>query len=125
MGEKKKILIVEDERDFAKMVKMRLESAGYEVSVAMDAYQGTQAVIKNDFDLIVLDLMMPAGGGLAMLERIRKIPAKTMIPVVILTGKTIDDETKERAVANDVTTIFTKPYESEKFLRKIKSLVPV
>jgi DNA-binding response OmpR family regulator len=125
MGEKKKILIVEDERDFAKMVKMRLESVGYEVAFAIDAYQGTQAVVRNNYDLIILDLMLPAGGGFAVLERIRNMPSKTMIPVVIVTGKTINDEDRSKAEAGDVSAIFTKPYENKEFLRKIKSLVPV
>ena len=68
---KKKILIVEDEIDFAKMVKLRLQAVGYDVYIAGDAYTGTQQIIKNDYDLIILDLMMPAGGGFSLLERIR------------------------------------------------------
>ena len=125
MSPKKKILVVEDEVVYAKMVRIRLEAAGYEVWVAVDAYQGTQMIVKNDYDLIILDLMMPAGGGFALLERIRNMPAKSMIPVIILTGKTIDDEIREKAKANDVAAIFTKPYDSKQFLRKIKSLVGV
>ncbi len=125
MSEKKKILIVEDEVDFAKIVRMRLESVGYEVSVAVDAYQGTQMVVQNDYDLVILDLGLPAGGGFALLERIRNVPAKSAIPVVILTGKTIDEEIRERAKANDVAAIFTKPYDSKQFVRKLKSIVPV
>ena len=98
------------------------ESAGYEVSVAVDAYQGTQMIVHGDFDLVILDLMIPAGGGFALLERIRNMPAKST-PVVILTGKKIDDEIRARAEANDVAVIFTKPYDSKQFLRRIKSLV--
>lgn len=123
MEEKKKILVVEDELGFAKMVKLRLESAGYSVTIAGDAYTGTQEIVKNDFDLLVLDLMMPAGGGFSLLERIRKIPAKTDIPVVILTGKTVDDEVKRLADEYDVAQIFTKPYNSAVFVDKIKSLL--
>ena len=123
MGEDKKILVVEDELGFAKMVKLRLESLGYSVTIAGDAYTGTQDIIKNEFDLIVLDLMMPAGGGFLLLERIRKIPAKSDIPVVILTGKTVDEEVKRLAGEFDVTEIYTKPYNSEAFVSKIKSLL--
>jgi len=125
MSEKKKILIVEDETDFAKIVRMRLESVGYAVSVAVDAYQGTQMIVKNDYDLVILDLGLPAGGGFALLERIRNMPAKSAIPVVILTGKTIDDEIRAKAKANDVAAIFSKPYDSKEFVRKLKSIVPV
>jgi len=123
MGERKKILLVEDELDFAKMVKIRLESLGYEVSIAGDAYSGTQAIIKSTPDLIILDLMMPAGGGFSILERIRSIPAKATIPVVIVTGKTIDQALKEQAETYGVSAIFSKPYDSVQFVQKIKTLL--
>jgi CheY-like chemotaxis protein len=114
MDTKKKILIVEDELDFAKMVKLRLLSVGYEVQI-----------VRNDYDLIILDLMMPAGGGYSLLDRIRKIPSKTMIPVVILTGKTISNEDREKAQEYNVSAIFSKPYDSTEFLETLKSLVPL
>ncbi len=124
MSEKKKILIVEDEIGFAKMVKMRLQSAGFDVSIAGDACAGTQAIVETNPDLIILDLMMPAGGGFEILDRIKSIPSKATIPVVILTGKTIDSEVKAKAKAYDVAAVFTKPYESEEFVDKIKSMMP-
>lgn len=93
--DEKKILIVEDEKDFAKIIKMRLESEGYEVSVAEDAYQGTHEAVKGDHDLIILDLKMPAGGGLSILKRIRKIPTKASIPVAILTSSDLDEDAEE------------------------------
>ena len=95
MDEKKKILIVEDESDFAKIVKMRLESEGYEVSVAEDAYRGTQEALRGDHDLIILDLKMPAGGGFSILKRIRNLPAKASIPVAILTSSDLDEDADE------------------------------
>ena len=125
MSEKRKILVVEDEMDFAKMVKMRLESVGYKVFIAGDTYSGTQEVIRGNYDLIVLDLMMPAGGGFSLLERIRRIPSKAMIPVVILTGRQIDEELKRKADVYDVAAVFTEPYDSTVFVNKIKSLVPL
>lgn len=125
MADKKKIIIVEDEFNFAKMVKLRLESNGYEVSIAGDAYQGTQMIIKDSYDLIILDLMMPAGGGFSLLERINKLPLKASVPVVILTGRQIDESTMEKARKNNVKAIFAKPYNSVEFTNKIKSIVPV
>jgi DNA-binding response OmpR family regulator len=125
MDIKKKILIVEDEIDFAKMVKLRLQAVGYDVHIAGDAYTGTQEIIRNDYDLIILDLMMPAGGGFSLLERIRKIPSKTLVPVVILTGKTINNEDRQQAEEYDVAAMFSKPYDSTEFVETLKSLVPV
>jgi two-component system OmpR family response regulator len=123
MTSPKRILLVEDELEFAQLLKDRLEMAGYQVSIATDAYTGTKAIIKEEFDLMVLDLMMPAGGGLAVLERMRQFPGKSAIPVVILTGKTIDDEVKVKAEKYHVHTILTKPVESHKFVGIIDKLL--
>jgi DNA-binding response OmpR family regulator len=125
MTSPKRILIVEDELEFAQLLKDRLEMGGYRVSIAQDAYAGTQAIIKEDFDLMVLDLTMPAGGGLAVLERMRQFPGKSNIPVVILTGKTIDEEVKAKAEKYHVNTILTKPVESHKFAGIIDKLLKV
>ena len=124
MSQTRKILIVEDELEFAKMVKLRLESAGYEVALATDTENGTQKVMEEDFNLLVLDLMMPGGGGFALLEQVHERPDKANIPVIILTGKTIDDEVREKAKVYNVADIILKPYESRAFVEKIKSLVP-
>ncbi len=123
MGEQKKILIVEDEPVFAEIVKYRLEGEGYSVSIATDAYTGTQQIIKGSPDLIVLDLMMPAGGGFSILERVRSIPSKSAIPVVIFTGKVLSEEIKRKAEELKVAAIFSKPYMEDDFTSKIKSLL--
>jgi len=123
MGDKKTIYIVEDELDFAKMMKIRLEAAGYDVKVATDAYLGTQDIIKGDPDLIILDLMMPAGGGFSLLERIQMIPAKSSIPVVILTGKTVDDIDRAKAEKYGVAAIIQKPYDSRQFMETIRAVL--
>ena len=121
---KKRILIVEDEMDFARMVGMRLESIGYETHIAGDAYSGTREILQGEYDLMILDLMMPAGGGFTILERIQNYPAKCTVPVVVVTGKTIDEEVKETSQKYNVAAIFPKPYDNKEFVRKIKSLVP-
>ncbi|HHS12950.1 MAG TPA: response regulator [bacterium] len=121
----RQILIVEDEIDFAKMVKIRLESIGYEVKIAGDTYGGTQAIIHGNPDLIILDLMMPAGGGFSLLERIQAIPDKASIPVVILTGRTLTDDIRARAEKYKVESILSKPYEPEEFVQTIQSILPL
>ena len=121
----KKILIVEDEIAFAEIVKIQLELLGYEVTVATDAYRGTEEIIRGDYALVILDLMMPAGGGFSILERIKEFPGKKWTPTVIVTGKTIDDEVRAKAEEYNVAAIFRKPYNNVKFKKKIKSLVPI
>jgi two-component system response regulator ArlR len=123
--QKRKIIIVEDEFTFAKVIKMRLESCGYDVEIAGDAYQGTQSIISKEFDLIILDLMMPAGGGYSLLDRIRKLPTKSAIPVIIMTGKHLDANDEAAAQSLDVNAIFSKPYDTSKFLNTVMNLAPV
>ena len=123
MEEKKKILIVEDELRFAKMVKMRLEADGYDVTIAEDAHTGTQEILKGDHQLVVLDLMMPGDTGFSVVRRMRRFPGRTSTPVVLLTGKAVDENLKETAEAYNVAAIFAKPYDAEKFLSTIKSLL--
>ncbi len=117
----KSILIIEDELKFAKIVKMRLEANGYEVDVAGDAYNGTKKIIQEDYNVIILDLGMPAGGGFSILDRIRKIPSKADIPVIILTGQTIDDDMMERVREYDVTAVLNKPLEDNLLLDLLRS----
>lgn len=123
MALKKRILLVEDEPEYGAMVKMRLESAGYDVSVAGDAYEGGRAVLRNSYDLVILDLMMPMGGGGLVLSKMRSIPAKAHVPVAFLTAKRVDDKMMEFAKANDVSVIFSKPYDADEFLEIVASLV--
>lgn len=124
MAEKKRILIVEDEIEFAKMVGLRLRSAGYQVALAGDTQIGTRKLMEEDWDLLVLDLMMPGGGGFALLDAVQKDPLKAQIPVIILTGKTVDEGVRLKAETYNVSDIIMKPYESKVFIEKIKTLVP-
>jgi len=122
MSEQKKILIIEDELDFAKTVKMRLAASGYSVDMAYDAYSGTQKIVQNEYDLIILDLGMPAGGGFSILKRISLFPEKSIIPVIILTGRTIDQNLIDEAKAYNVTNIMNKPFDTEEFTNTVKML---
>ena len=124
MANQSQILVVEDELEFAQMMKIRLELAGYAVSIATDTGSGVQAILGHDFDLIVLDLMMPGGGGFSILEQVKEFPQKSKIPVVIVTGKTINSEVQAMVGAFKVAAIFPKPYDPAQFVDKIKSLVP-
>ena len=123
MENKKKILVVEDEIQYAKMIAVRLQSAGYDVSISTDAYGGTQSALRSNPDLIILDLMMPAGGGFSLLDRISKIPMASTIPVIILTGRIIDDSIKKTADKYGVKRIIRKPYEKDDLLNTVETML--
>lgn len=81
---KGKILIVEDEKKLAEVMRLYLKNEGYQVSLAFDGNKGDEAIENEEFDLIILDVMMPGKDGWSLL---RKIKNKMDIPVIITTAR--------------------------------------
>ncbi len=118
----KKILIIEDEKDVAKVLTARLQGAGYTSMVASDGTLGVQSIQREKPDLIILDLMMPAGGGMLVLESLKLYRGKHHTPVIVLTGMK-DDEYRRKVEAMGIDAFFEKPYEAEELLKKIAELL--
>ncbi|MEH6905156.1 response regulator transcription factor [Neobacillus drentensis] len=114
----KRILVVEDEKQIAKILKLELEYEGYEVMVAYDGKSGLQAALDEKVDLILLDVMLPEMNGIEVLRRIRK--ENDLLPVILLTARnmTIDKVAGLDQGANDY---ITKPFEIEELLARIRS----
>ena len=117
-----KILIIEDEVDIAKVLRKRLLEAGYEVFVAHDGYFGTKMAHEKKPDLIILDLMLPAGHGLLVLKNLRFSMDTSEIPVVVTTGSR-DEEYRKKVMEEGIDAIFDKPFDSEKLLQTIKDIL--
>jgi len=115
---KQRILVVEDEKQIAKILKIELDYEGYEVMVAYDGKSGLQAALSDKLDLILLDVMLPEINGIEVLRRIRK--ENNLIPVILLTARnmTIDKVAGLDQGANDY---ITKPFEIEELLARIRS----
>jgi DNA-binding response OmpR family regulator len=88
MSMPKKILIIDDEVDFAIAVKVNLEANGYLVASADNGKAGIETVKKWSPDLILLDLVMPEMNGFLVLSELKKDPYTATIPVIMLTAKT-------------------------------------
>ncbi|UCC68448.1 MAG: response regulator [Armatimonadota bacterium] len=87
MGEaRKKILVVDDDRDDRKMISMILEPEGYEVIAAENGVEALEKVESEDPDLILLDVMMPELDGFAACAKLKSSPDSRGIPVILLTG---------------------------------------
>lgn len=117
-----KILVIDDDEEFRKMISILLELNKYSVDTAEDGYKGLEKIKKNDYDLILLDVMMPGLSGFDVCYAIRiKNPE---IPIVLLTAKGEKEDlvTGINAGANDY---ITKPFETEILLAKIKSLIRI
>ena len=74
-----KLLIVEDEKTLNKLISKRFENAGYSVISCFDGEEALSAIKENDFDGIVMDIMMPKKSGLEVLEEVRKLGMNTPV----------------------------------------------
>jgi len=114
----KKILIVEDDPSVAKALAIRLESSGYEVTIAPDAMLGVMSALKNNPDLTVLDISLPAGNGFTVADRIQELlPHQT--PFIFMTASRQPDLRKKAEILG-ARAFFEKPYETEELLAAIK-----
>jgi DNA-binding response OmpR family regulator len=82
------ILLVDDDKVTVGINAAALRAAGYQVSVAYDAMQGFRIAHRDRPALVVLDIMMPAGGGLQVLDRLTQSSHTDRIPVLVVTGST-------------------------------------
>ena len=119
MGQKKKILIVDDERDIVKVLMIRLQRAGYEVVTAFDGAQGVFMAHKEKPDLIILDIRMPAGNGFSVAQRLKRSTHTFTIPVIFLTGSP-ETNAEDKARALGARFYIKKPYDPEELLDAIK-----
>jgi CheY-like chemotaxis protein len=117
-----KILVVDDDKTFTAMAVSLLRSAGYHTVVAFDAMQGFMFAQREAPDLIVLDLSMPAGGGMQLLDKLRQSHKTQSVPVVIVTG-TAASAVEAEAKAKGVAAVLTKPIDSKVLQELIQKLL--
>jgi DNA-binding response OmpR family regulator len=91
----KKILLVEDEAVFSEMFGKELEGAGYEVTYAHNGALGLKEALVNDFNLIIMDMVMPSMTGQEMLAKLKLDDKTKNIPVIVLSASLNEDEQKE------------------------------
>ncbi|PTM51334.1 response regulator transcription factor [Desmospora activa] len=113
----KRILIVEDEVNIARVLQLELEYEGYQVEVAYDGVDGLARAEAVEWDLIMLDIMLPRLNGIEVLRRFRRIDERT--PVLLLTARdTVPD--KVMGLDQGANDYITKPFEIEEVLARIR-----
>jgi len=120
----KKILIVEDELAYLKLLKSQLTERGYEVSEAVNGRKGLEAAKKEKPDLILLDIRMPVMDGMTMLGLLRKEVWGKKMNVIILTNLEPDDKILGNVITDEPSYYFVKSdIQLGELLTKIKNLV--
>ena len=117
----KKILIVDDERDFTFVLSTHLKAHGYNTVMASDAVGAITTAQKERPDLIILDLAMPAGDGLTVLKRLGVSDHTSLIPVIVVTG--LAPTMRAEAVAAGAVEFYVKPVDIDILLACIRKLL--
>ena len=118
--EQRKVLVVDDEPDIREILKLLLNSNGYEVFSASDGENAIRLLKENpSTDLIILDVMMPHEDGITVLKKIREF---SKVPALFLTAK-IQESDKAEAYASGGDDYLTKPFSQNELLMKVNSLI--
>lgn len=115
----RKILVIEDDRDIARLLELHLHDVGYDVQVAQDGVIGCKQAISKRYDLIILDLMLP---GIEGLDICRSVRAKVdYTPILMLTAKSTE---LDRVLGLEVGAddYVTKPFSIRELLARVKAL---
>ena len=114
-----KVLIVEDEENLAKFIGLELKHEGYEVETVLDGRSGLDSALENNYDVILLDLMLPELNGLEVARRLREVK-KT--PIIMMTAR---DSVIDRVSGLDygADDYLVKPFAIEELLARIRSLL--
>jgi DNA-binding response OmpR family regulator len=121
--EKPKIMIVEDDHDITRALKIRLKANHYDTVDAGDGFSAIFMAQREQPDLIILDLGLPCGDGFFVLARLKDIPALSKIPVIVLTGN--DQQCNERRVLQaGAAAFFQKPVSNNQLLHAIRATLP-
>ncbi len=112
-----KILIIEDEEAIAELEKDYLEMSGYEVLIENDGAEGLQAALKENIDLLVLDLMLPGVDGYDICKQVRE---EKNIPILMVSAKK-DDIDKIRGLGLGADDYMTKPFSPSELVARVKA----
>lgn len=114
-----KILIIEDEENLVRFVELELKHEGYSVDIKLDGRSGLEAAITTDYDVILLDLMLPELNGLEVARRVREVKNT---PIVMMTAR---DSVIDRVSGLDhgADDYIVKPFAIEELLARVRALL--
>lgn len=117
-----KVLVADDENDIRRLVVFTLKRAGFDIVEAADGRQALDEALKNDLDLVILDVMMPYMDGYEVCRQLRATPKTANIPVLFLSAKGQNYEIGQGLNAG-ATDYIVKPFVPKDLAAKVKQLV--
>ena len=115
----RRILVIEDNKDLAHLLEIHLEDQSYEVELAFDGNKGLARAEAQDFDLIILDLMLPGLDGLEVCRRLRSKPLYT--PILMLTAKSSELD-RVLGLEMGADDYVTKPFSIRELMARVKAI---
>ena len=124
MAEQKKILIIDDEEDIRKILKMRLEQEGFTIVQANDGDVGAKTAEQEVPDMIIMDIMMPNMDGYSCLKEVRSLPKTKDIPILMLSGKE-EEKVRDLFAFQKISGYIEKPFELDDLVVKVREILKI
>ncbi|SDB99303.1 Response regulator receiver domain-containing protein [Paenibacillus sp. UNCCL117] len=119
----RKILLADDEEALRFLLTETLADEGYDIMEAADGQEAVELLSENDYDLVILDYMMPERTGVEVCEWLRSQPGSNRnAPVILLTAKALDKD-RERAREAGVTQYIVKPFSPLQLVETVEELI--
>ena len=116
-----KILLIDDNQQITKMVSQVLEIEGHEVTVSNDGCEGQDMLLKNGYDVAVLDLSMPGCSGFDIIDKLEGDGKLKENKIIVFTAASISEADLNKLVDRGVHSYLTKPIDMDLFLEKLKA----
>ncbi|MFA5351358.1 MAG: response regulator transcription factor, partial [Candidatus Omnitrophota bacterium] len=119
---KEKILIIEDEKDIVKMLEYNLKKEGFQVISSRDGEEALDMAVRDNPDLVILDLMLPGLDGLEVCKILKKEAKTAQIPIIMLTAKSQESD-KVVGLELGADDYVTKPFSPRELVARIKAVL--
>lgn len=121
-GLMKKIMIIEDQLNIIELIRFNLEQQNYEVDYATDGESGLKKIREGDFDLLILDLMLPKIDGITVCKTLRAVPQFQKMPILMLTAKSTETD-KVLGLEIGADDYVTKPFSVRELMARVSALL--
>lgn len=117
-----KILLAEDEPVIRMLITDTLEDEGYDIDIATDGAEAMTYIEKNQYDLLILDYMMPRMTGMEVIGKVREMPENQQLKILMLSAKNQHSE-RERVMQIGANEFMSKPFSPMELIRRVREML--